>query len=71
MGSLKNIFLQYNGTYEVPIDYPTIGDEDIKDHVNKEIMNHLHANIDFHSRRLISEFPGGGVNLIPSVIIIV
>ena len=58
------IFSYYKGTCEVLIDYPKIGEEDIKYYVKKEIENLLHANIDVHSRRLIAEFPGDGVKYI-------
>ena len=34
-------------------------------------MNILHENIDFHSKRVISEFPVDGVNVFPSSNIIV
>ena len=46
------------------VDYPTTGGGDIKEHVNKAIRNLLHANIDVHSIRLISEFPVDGVKCI-------
>ena len=35
-----------------------------KDHVKKAIKNLLHKNIDVHSRRLISKFPGDAVKCI-------
>ena len=57
------IFSQYKETFEVLIDDPKIGGEDIKD-FKKSIRNLLHANIDVHSRRLIDEFPGDGVKFI-------
>ena len=62
--SLEMIFSQYKETCQVLLDYTTIGGEDINDYVNKTISNILHANIDVHSRRLISEFPGDGVKCI-------
>ena len=43
------IILQYKETFEVLLDYPTIGGEDIKDYVKKEIINILHENIDVYS----------------------
>ena len=58
------IVSQYKETCEVLLDYPKIGGEDIKYYVKKSIRNLLHANIDVHSRRLISEFPGDGVKCI-------
>ena len=58
------IFSQYKETCELLLYYPKIGGEDIKDYVKKEIRNLLHANIDVHSRRLISEFPVDGVKCI-------
>ena len=61
------IFSQYKDTFEVLSYYPTIGGEDIKDYVKKEISNIQHANIDVQSRRLISEFPIDGVNLISKI----
>ena len=64
MESLVMIFSEYKETYKVRPDYPTIGVEDIKYYVKKEIGNILHANIDVHSRRLISEFPVDGVKRI-------
>ena len=59
--SLEMIFSQYTETCEVSIDYPKIGGDDIEDDEKKSIRNLLHANIDVHRRRLISEFPIGGV----------
>ena len=44
--------------------YPKIGGENIKYVVKKAIRNLLHAKIDVHNRRLISEFPGDGVKCI-------
>ena len=58
------IFYQYKDTCKVLLYYPKIGGENIKDFVKKAIMNILHANINFHSRRLISEFPGDGLKCI-------
>ena len=55
------IFLQYKETWELLIDYPTIGGEDIKYHVNKAIRNLLHENIDVYIRSLIYGFPVDGV----------
>ena len=51
----------------VLVNYPTIAREDIKYHVKKTNINILHSNIDVHSRRLISEFPGDGVKCIPKL----
>ena len=59
--SLEMIFSRYKENCEVLLYYKTIGGEDIKDYVRKEIMNLLHANIDVHSRRLISKLPVYGV----------
>ena len=51
------IFLQYIETCEVILDYPKVGGDDVIDNYTKKaIRNLLHANIDVHSRRLISEF---------------
>ena len=57
------IFSLHKETCEILLDYPTIGAEDIKYYTKKAIRNILHANIDVHSRRLIAEFPGDGVNV--------
>ena len=57
------IFSQYKETCKVLLYYQTIGDEDIKDYVKKSIGNLLHENIDVHSRGLIAESPGDGVNV--------
>ena len=46
------------------MDYPKIGGEDINRKQKKAIRNILHANIDVHSRRLISELQGDGVKFI-------
>ena len=40
------------------------GDVVIEDYSKKDIRNLLHANIDVHSRRLISEFPKYGIKCI-------
>ena len=48
----------------VLVEYPTIGSENKKYHVKKEIRNILYENIDIHSRRLITEFPGDRVKCI-------
>ena len=63
-GITGNDILQYMETCEVLLDYPNIGGEDIKYYFKREIRNLLHANIDVHSRRLISEFPVDGVKFI-------
>ena len=55
--SLEMIFYQYKETCKVVLDYPRIGGENIKSFSKKTIRNILHANIDVHSRRLISELP--------------
>ena len=63
--SLEIIYSQYTETCEVLLDYPKIGRDDIiEDFAKKAIRNLLHANIDVHSRRLISEFPIDGVKCI-------
>ena len=59
------IFSQYTETCEVILDYPKIGGDDIiEDFARNVIRNLLHANIDLHSRRLISEFPKDGIKCI-------
>ena len=58
------IFSQYKETCEVLLDYPKMGSENIKELKKKAIRNILHANIDVHSRRLIDEFPGDGMECI-------
>ena len=62
--SLDIIFSQYKGTCEVLLYYTKIGGDNIKECVKKAIRNLLRANIGVHSRRLISEFPGDGINLL-------
>ena len=63
--SLEMTFSQYKETCEVLLDYPKIGgDNGIEDYAKKSIRNILHANIDVHSRRLISEFPKDGIECI-------
>ena len=60
--SLDMIFSQYKETCEVLLDYPKIGGDDIiEDFAKKAIRNLLHAHIDVHSRRLISEFSIYGI----------
>ena len=55
----------YRETCEVLLDYPRIGGDDvIEDYAKKAIRNLLHANIDVHSRRFISEFPKYGIKCI-------
>ena len=47
------------------LNYPKIGGDDIiEDYEKNAIRNILHANIDAHIRRLISEFPECGINCI-------
>ena len=58
------IFLQYTETFEVIIDYPKIGGDDIEDYAKKSINNILNENIDVHSRRLIADFPMNGIKCI-------
>ena len=59
------IFSQYKENCEVLLDYPKIGGDDIiEDYAKKDIRNLLHANIDVHSRILISEFPTDGIKCI-------
>ena len=63
--SLKMIFSQYTETCEVLLYYPKIGGDDVIEYYAKNaIRNLLHANIDVHSRRLISEFPKYGIKCI-------
>ena len=52
------IFYQYKETCELLLDYPKIGEENIREFVKNAIRNLLRANIDVHSRRLIYDFPG-------------
>ena len=60
--SLDMIFSQYRETCEVLLYYPKIGGVDvIENYAKKAIINLLHANINGHSRRFISEFPKDGV----------
>ena len=58
------IFSQYTETCEVILDYPKIGGGNIKEFAKKAIRNIVHANIDVHSRRIISEFPLYGMKYI-------
>ena len=58
------VFLRYKETCEVLLEYPKIGGGNIKEFIRKAIRNLLHANIDVHSKRLISEFPGDGIKCI-------
>ena len=63
--SLDMIFSNYTETCEVLLDYPKIGGYDvIEDYAKKAIRNLLHANIDVHSRGLISEFLKDGIKCI-------
>ena len=62
--SLQIIFSKYTENCEVIIDDPKIGGDDIEDYAKKAIRNILHANIDVHSRRFISEFPMDGIKCI-------
>ena len=55
---------QYKETCEVLLYYPKIGGDNIKEFAKKSIRNILHANIDVHSRRLISDSPGYGIKCI-------
>ena len=59
--SMEMILSQYKETCEILLDDPKLGGYDIKDLIKNAIGNLLHANIGFHSRRLIAEFPGDGV----------
>ena len=60
------IFSQYKEPCEVHIDYPKIVGDHIKD-LEKSIRNILHANIDVHSRKVVSEFSGDGVKCIATL----
>ena len=62
--SLEMIFSKYTETCEVILEYPKLGGDDIEDNAKKATRNLLHANIDLHSRILISEFPKDGINCI-------
>ena len=61
------ICLQYKEHCEVLLDYTKRGGYDIKDCSKKAIRNLLHASIDVHSIRLISEFPGYVVKYISKI----
>ena len=64
------IFSQYRETCEVYLDYPNIvGHDVIEDYAKKSIRKFLHANIDVHSRILISEFPKYGVKCVEKIAI--
>ena len=52
--SLEMIFSKYTETCELLLDYPKIGEKDIKVFAKKAIRNILHANIDVNIRRLIA-----------------
>ena len=65
--SLEMMFSQNKKTCKVLLDYPKIGGEDIRDYVKKAIRNLLHSNIDVHSRRLVAELPGYGVEFISNL----
>ena len=59
------IFSKYRETCEVLLDYPKIGGDDvIEDYAKNALINLLHANIDVHSRRLISKFSKDGIKCI-------
>ena len=62
--SLDMIFSQFRETCEVLLDHPKIGGYNDKDYAKQAIRNLFHANIDVHSRRLISEFPKDGIKCI-------
>ena len=68
MELLDIVFSQYKEICEVVLDSPRIGGDDIKYYIRKTITNHLHANLDVHSRRLIAEFPVNGVKFISKLI---
>ena len=55
--SLEMIFSQYTENFEVVLDQPKIGEDDIESYAINVIGDLLHENIDVHSRRLIAEFP--------------
>ena len=56
------IFSQYRETGQGLLDYQKIGGDDvIEDDAKTAIRNVLHAHIDIHSSRLISEFPKDGI----------
>ena len=56
--SLEMIFSQYTETYEVILDHPKIGGDDVIEYyAEKAIRNILDTNIDVHSKRLIAESP--------------
>ena len=54
--STEMIFSQYKETCELLLDYPKIGEKDIKYNVKKVIRNVLHTNIDVHSISLLLNF---------------
>ena len=59
------IFSRCRETCEVLLDYPKIGGDDVIEYyAKKAIRNLLLADIDVHSRRLISEFPKDGIKCI-------
>ena len=63
------ILSQYKENYEVLLYDPKIGGDDIiEDYTKKSIRNLLHANIDVHSRRFISELPKDGINCIEKLL---
>ena len=59
--SLDMIFSQYRETCEALLDYPKIGEGNVKYYAKQAIINLLHANSDVHIRRLIADFPKDGI----------
>ena len=67
--SLEMVFSQYKETCQVILDYSKlVGDDIIEDYAKKSIRNLMHANIDVHSRILISELPKYGIKCIKKLL---
>ena len=59
------IFSQYRENCKILLDYSKIGGDNVlEDYAKKAIRNLFHANIDVHSRRLISDFPKDAIKCI-------
>ena len=67
MNSLKVALSQFNKTFMLLMEYPSIEVEGIPDDAKQVIWNLLHAYIYAHRQMLIDEYPGGGVEAITNL----
>ena len=64
MNSIKIVLSKFKKTYMLLMDYPYIRGEYLTYYSKKATWKLLNAYVDSHSKRIINEYPGYGVQAI-------